>query len=406
MGSPTWWRGRLYVGSCDGWVYCLEATTGSLAWRYRVAPEERRIVIGGQLSSAWPIVANVLVEDGTLYAAGGLVGQLGGAVLCALDAGSGQPRWEQRFGQGVTQAGPALDDDSPSQTSPLCPSAAGQLAWYGGRLWWHAGEAGVLVVDPASGATCEAIDFDHLNRQTSPRKKYPPAATWQHTRGQDIGVLPGGWVALGGRQFNLPLTSLGQPGNVAVFLQAKPNGALQDAGGYPYLLELPAAHVVDTIPVWDSTGVLLSGKPAGWQTSPLGPILCRSLGEVLAAYVSRQPFDAEAVAREHWQAGLYRAARLELPAEQQHLAIPDDFNLKSRNFLTPVLAANAVVFVSGRTGDFHVVAVNRTDRCLLWDVKLPAQPVFGGLSLTRAGDVLVPLADGRIVCIGTEKASP
>ena len=62
--------------------------------------------------------------------------------------------------------------------------------------------------------------------------------------------------------------------------------------------------------------------------------------------------------------------------------------------------------MSGRTSDFHVVAVNRTDRFLLWDVKLPAQPVFGGLSLTRAGDVLVPLIDGRIVCIGTEKASP
>ncbi|MCY2995983.1 MAG: hypothetical protein NTY19_50250 [Planctomycetota bacterium] len=62
--------------------------------------------------------------------------------------------------------------------------------------------------------------------------------------------------------------------------------------------------------------------------------------------------------------------------------------------------------MSGRTGDFHVVAVNRTDRFLLWDVKLPAQPVFGGLSLTRAGDVLVPLVDGRIMCIGTEKGSP
>ena len=112
------------------------------------------------------------------------------------------------------------------------------------------------------------------------------------------------------------------------------------------------------------------------------------------------------MAREHWQAGLYRAAHLELPAEQQCQVLSEDFNLKSRNFLTPILAANAVVFVSGRTGDFHVVAVNRTDRFLLWDVKLPAQPVFGGLSLTRAGDVLVPLVDGRIVCIGTEKASP
>jgi hypothetical protein len=32
----------------------------------------------------------------------------------------------------------------------------------------------------------------------------------------------------------------------------------------------------------------------------------------------------------------------------------EDFNLKSRTFLSPVLAANAVVFLSGRQGDFHV----------------------------------------------------
>jgi hypothetical protein len=357
-------------------------------------------MIWGRLSSAWPILANVLVEDGTLYVAGGLVGQLGGGVLCALDARTGQPRWENRFGSGITQAGPAKDGDIESKTSPLCPSAAGQLAWYQGRLWWHVGDAGAIVVDPATGAAREAIDFDRLNRQKIAHKKYPPAATWQHVRGQDIGILPGGWVALGGRQFNLPLNNLGQPGNIALFLQAEPSGARQDAIGYPHLIELPAVHQIDSIPAWDSTEVLLSGKPAAWQTLPLGPVLCRNLAEVLGAHVTGHTFDALAVAREHWQAGLYRSAQPEYPAGRQRQVLPEDFNLKSRNFLTPVLAANAVVFLSGRNGDFHVVAVDRTDRRLLWDVKLPAQPVFGGLSLTRAGDVLVPLMDGRVVCLG------
>ena len=58
MGSPTWWRGRLYVGSCDGWVYCLDAATGTLAWRYRagagraagddLGPLEQRLADHGQ----------------------------------------------------------------------------------------------------------------------------------------------------------------------------------------------------------------------------------------------------------------------------------------------------------------------------------------------------------------------
>ena len=38
---PTLWQGRAYVGSGDGWVYCLAATTGRRLWRFRAAPAER-----------------------------------------------------------------------------------------------------------------------------------------------------------------------------------------------------------------------------------------------------------------------------------------------------------------------------------------------------------------------------
>jgi len=112
--SPTWSQGRIYAGSCDGWVYCLDAATGALVWRYRVAPEERRVMVLGRMSSAWPIMGNVVVQDGAVYALGGLVGQLGGSELCALDAKTGAARWDKHFDI----------------------SASGQLAWsrvaYGG----------------------------------------------------------------------------------------------------------------------------------------------------------------------------------------------------------------------------------------------------------------------------------
>lgn len=402
MGAPTWWQGRLYAGSCDGWVYCLDAATGSLAWRYRVAPEERRVMIWGQLSSAWPILANVLVEDGTLYAAGGLVGQLGGSVLCALDARTGQPRWEKHFGQGDAPAGDETAADGTSAASALSPSATGQLAWYQGRLWWHVGDSGVIVFDPATGAAHEAIDFAQLDRKSGPRQKHPRGATWWYARGQDLAVLPGGWVVLGGRQFNLPPNCLAQPRNAALFLQATPNGAAPDAGGLPSLLELPALHQTDTLPAWDATEVLLTGRPVGWRTDPLPPILCRGLEKVLDAEVTAHSA-AVGDGKRAWNARLYRAAQPSLPAEQQRPALGDSFNLKSRSFLAPILAANAVVFLSGRPGNFQVIAVNRADRSPLWEVKLPEQPVMGELSLTRAGDVLVPLLDGRIVCIGSKR---
>ena len=44
--------------------------------------------------------------------------------------------------------------------------------------------------------------------------------------------------------------------------------------------------------------------------------------------------------------------------------------------------------------------MSRTDSALLWDIRIPAQPAIGGLSMTWRGDVLAPLVDGRVVCIG------
>ncbi|MEA3226173.1 MAG: PQQ-binding-like beta-propeller repeat protein, partial [Planctomycetota bacterium] len=88
---PTIWRGRALFGCSDGWVYCLRASNGSLVWRFRAAPEDRRIVAYGQLESAWPVPGNVLVRDGIAYCAAGRSSYLDGSIrLCRLDAKTGQ----------------------------------------------------------------------------------------------------------------------------------------------------------------------------------------------------------------------------------------------------------------------------------------------------------------------------
>ena len=51
---PTIYRGRVLFGSADGWVYCLRASDGVLAWRFRAAPAERLIPMYGALTSTWP----------------------------------------------------------------------------------------------------------------------------------------------------------------------------------------------------------------------------------------------------------------------------------------------------------------------------------------------------------------
>lgn len=90
---PALWKGRLYVGSGDGWIYALEAATGKRLWRFRAAPEDRKIPVYGRLLSTWPVATGVLVEDGTVYAAAGIASHDGTHVY-ALDAITGEIKWQ------------------------------------------------------------------------------------------------------------------------------------------------------------------------------------------------------------------------------------------------------------------------------------------------------------------------
>ncbi len=88
---PTIYQGGVYFGSADGWVYALSAADGQLAWRFRVAPEERLVMIRGQLESAWPVHGAVLIQDGKLVCSAGRSSYLDGGIrLHKLDAISGE----------------------------------------------------------------------------------------------------------------------------------------------------------------------------------------------------------------------------------------------------------------------------------------------------------------------------
>jgi len=88
---PTIYQGRVLFGSADGWVYCLRASDGRLIWRFRAAPEDRRVMAFEQLESAWPVPGSVLVQDGVVYCVAGRSMFLdGGLHLCRLDPKTGR----------------------------------------------------------------------------------------------------------------------------------------------------------------------------------------------------------------------------------------------------------------------------------------------------------------------------
>ena len=111
---PTYYKGTVLFGSADGCVYCLNASNGKLKWRFRAAPEDRRIGAFGQLESAWPVNGSVLVVNGIVYFAAGRTSQLdGGIFLYGLNAITGRLRCKTRL------EGPHYDVENISQNYQL-----------------------------------------------------------------------------------------------------------------------------------------------------------------------------------------------------------------------------------------------------------------------------------------------
>jgi hypothetical protein len=88
---PTLCQGRAIFGCRDGAVYSVRISDGALAWRLCPAPQERRVMVSGQLESVSPLFGSVLVQDGAAYVTSGRSSYLdGGIELCRLEPGSGK----------------------------------------------------------------------------------------------------------------------------------------------------------------------------------------------------------------------------------------------------------------------------------------------------------------------------
>ena len=93
--APVAAGGRVYAGSDDGWLYCLDPADGRLLWKVRGAPEDRpdrRHLGNNRLVSFWPVRGGPAVADGTVYFAAGIWPTLGVFVV-AVEADTGRVLW-------------------------------------------------------------------------------------------------------------------------------------------------------------------------------------------------------------------------------------------------------------------------------------------------------------------------
>jgi outer membrane protein assembly factor BamB len=86
FSSPVVWQGVVYVGSDDGKVYALDATTGTQRWAFAA-------------NANLPVRSSATIADGFVYMgnqAGSAAGQYG--YLYKLDATVGTQCWQYRYG--------------------------------------------------------------------------------------------------------------------------------------------------------------------------------------------------------------------------------------------------------------------------------------------------------------------
>jgi len=101
---PTIYEGMVLFGCRDGWVYCLRAEDGAVAWRFRAAPYERNIMAHSQVESAWPVHGSVLVAGGVIYCTAGRNSFVDkGIYLYALDAATGKLLGKNAIGEVQTR---------------------------------------------------------------------------------------------------------------------------------------------------------------------------------------------------------------------------------------------------------------------------------------------------------------
>ncbi len=106
ISSPPVVHGDVLVfGSHDGWVYAVEKT-GTLRWRYLLAPTERLVGINSQHENTWPVYG-VAVQDGKIIASAGTHVELdGGVTVAALDPATGKPAWIRHLKKAPSQVPP------------------------------------------------------------------------------------------------------------------------------------------------------------------------------------------------------------------------------------------------------------------------------------------------------------
>ena len=114
--APTFANGKIYFGSDDGFVYCVDAEKGGLIWKFSPQDQSSFMVNNGMLISRYPCRSGVIVQNGIAYFAFSLFRWQPHGWFCAVDAitgtigkpGTYKRKWKQKRWMDRVVDGPML----------------------------------------------------------------------------------------------------------------------------------------------------------------------------------------------------------------------------------------------------------------------------------------------------------
>ena len=143
--APAVWKGRVFVVSDDGFLYCLAAKDGSVRWKRRGGPNAEMVLGNERMISRWPARGAPVIMDNKVYFAAG-IWPSEGIYLYALDAATGEVLWVNDSSGGLVMEQPHGGNRARSGIS-----AQGYLAADRDRVYVPTGRGVPAVFDRATG---------------------------------------------------------------------------------------------------------------------------------------------------------------------------------------------------------------------------------------------------------------
>ncbi|MCX7049070.1 MAG: PQQ-binding-like beta-propeller repeat protein [Candidatus Sumerlaeota bacterium] len=396
---PTIYQGLALFGSADGWVYCLRAGDGQLAWRFRAAPDDRKIMAYEQLESPWPVSGSVLAHDGAVYCvAGRSIFLDGGMRLLRLDPQTGRKLSETILDDRNPQTGEDIQKLMKGLDMPVALpdvlSCDGTSVYMRAQRFDLKGARQELGPIDAKEQTGEGVHL--FSRSGFLDDAWWHRSFWMYGKGVSSGY--GAWYRPG----NLaPAGRLMAFDDAAVYGFDRKPEYMCNASVYEYYLYAANKQTTeDRIQrVNAANGKINAASPKKSASSSDWAARKKfSLTELSAAGFKwaedKPPIQARAMALA--DKILFIAGPPDVVDEEQVFATPDDPAIRAK--LDEQVAA-----LEGRKGA-QILAFSVADGKKLCAFELDSPPTFDGMA-AAFGRLYLSCMDGKLICLGGEGAA-